>query len=146
MSLPKKSETQVYPISIGRCLANTQSLKASNGIRGTTVAICSQSPEIENGPSKAHVPGDRADDSSENFDHRSRIERGWKGLFSAPRNAGQKEDPRGLIAPRTVRYIPSKNCGMATPQKNAATIFSFIDRAYILPRPYPLAPQDSLVH
>ena len=56
MGLPKKSETQVYPISIGRCLANTQSLKASNGIGGTTVAICSQSPEIENEPSKAHVP------------------------------------------------------------------------------------------
>lgn len=36
--LPKKSEMQVYPISMGRCLAKTQSRNGSNGIGGMTTA------------------------------------------------------------------------------------------------------------
>ena len=46
--LPKKSEMQVYPISIGRCLANTQSWKGSSGIGGMTTAVFRSSPEIGN--------------------------------------------------------------------------------------------------
>jgi len=45
--LPKKSEIQVYPISIGRCLANTQSWKGSSGIGGITIAVFQSSPEIQ---------------------------------------------------------------------------------------------------
>ena len=43
-----------------------------------------------------------------------------------------KNDPPGLMAPRVTRYIPSVNCGIVTPQKNAATILFFNVRAYIL--------------
>jgi len=39
VGLPKKSEIQVYPISMERCLANTQSSKGSSGIGGMTIAI-----------------------------------------------------------------------------------------------------------
>lgn len=38
VGLPKKSEMQVYPISMGRCLAKTQSRNGSNGIGGITTA------------------------------------------------------------------------------------------------------------
>jgi len=47
-----KSEMEVYPISTGRCLENTQSLKESSGMVGMTVAVRQQPPKIEYEQSK----------------------------------------------------------------------------------------------
>jgi hypothetical protein len=47
----------------------------------------------------------------------------------------------GLLAPRRIKYMPSANWGMVTPQKKAPTILFFNVIAYILD-PHSLTPHD----
>jgi len=68
------------------------------------------------------------------LDRRSRSARVNKKIGSqrlAWMSVAKKYAP-GLTAPRVTRYIPSTNCGIVTPQKNAAIILLFNVRAYIL--------------
>ena len=92
---PKKSEIQVYAISIGRSLANAQSRNASSGIGGTTVAVeCNRGGSEVRGQRQHCIVRPGIDNDPDTFESQDASHGGKEVGFSASRYRGAQQQRR----------------------------------------------------